>query len=127
MPVRVTFTPNRAGINAAARMEGVYRDLEQRDDRVIAAAVEAVHVRTGAYARGLRKDRFVQRGAGGVRVSATADHAAVLEFGSRPHIIEARHARALFWPGARHPVRKVQHPGTAAQHILRNALRAAGR
>jgi phage virion morphogenesis protein len=31
---------------------------------------------------------------------------------TRPHVIRARHARALSWPGARHPVRSVNHPGS---------------
>lgn len=28
-----------------------------------------------------------------------------------PHVIRPRNAKALFWPGARHPVKKVNHPG----------------
>jgi len=32
--------------------------------------------------------------------------------GTRPHEIRPRLKKALFWPGARHPVRKVMHPGT---------------
>lgn len=31
---------------------------------------------------------------------------------TRPHVIEARNKRALFWPGAAHPVRRVNHPGS---------------
>lgn len=49
-----------------------------------------------------------------------------LERGTRPHIIEPRFKRALSWPGARHPVRRVRHPGTAAQHTLENSAQAAG-
>ncbi|HEV7216691.1 MAG TPA: HK97 gp10 family phage protein [Chloroflexota bacterium] len=32
--------------------------------------------------------------------------------GTRPHVILPRTKRALFWPGAGHPLRRVQHPGT---------------
>lgn len=123
--VRVKFRANRAGITAACRQEGVFRNLERRADRVIDLAAGSVTVRTGEYARGLKRERFLRRGVAGVRVTATADHSAVIEFGSRPHIIEAKNGQALSWPGARHPVRRVQHPGTAAQHALRNALKAA--
>lgn len=28
------------------------------------------------------------------------------------HVIEPRKKKALFWPGARHPVRRVNHPGS---------------
>jgi hypothetical protein len=125
MPARVKVRINQAGVLAACRQEGVFRDLERRTDLVAAAAEAAVNNQSGAYRRGLKKERFIRRGVAGVRLTATAGHSAVLEFGSRPHIIEAKNGAALSWPGARHPVRKVHHPGTAAQHILRNALRAA--
>ena len=123
MQVKVTIS--RAGINACARQEGIYLDLERRADRVIEAAKASVNEQSGAYNRGLRKERFRVRGRAGVRVVATAPHSLVLERGSGPHIIEPKTKKALAWPGGEHPVRKVHHPGTAAQHILRNALRAA--
>jgi len=92
---------------------------------VITAAGFAVHEVTGEYRRGLKKDRFSNRGKAAVRVTATAAHSAVLEFGSRPHVIEPRTKQALFWAGAAHPVARVHHPGTPALHILRTALKAA--
>jgi hypothetical protein len=45
-----------------------------------------------------------------------------VEFGSGPHIIRPRTKRALHWPGARHPVAFVNHPGTPSQPFLRPAL-----
>lgn len=36
--------------------------------------------------------------------------------GTKPHPIVARRKRALSWPGASHPVKRVNHPGTKAQH-----------
>jgi hypothetical protein len=123
--VKVTFKANPAGIRAAGRIPGLYENLERRMLRVKSAAIANVNNRTFEYARGLKMERFVRRGVAGVRLVATAPHSATLEWGSRPHIIEAKDKKALFWLGADHPVRKVHHPGTAAQHILRNALRAA--
>jgi hypothetical protein len=124
--VRVSFRPSRSGINAACRLPGVYEDLERRMLRVKSAAIATVNNRTFEYARGLKIERFRARGGvAGVRLTATAGHSATLEFGSRPHIIEPRDKQALAWPGGLHPVKRVHHPGTPAQHILRNALRAA--
>lgn len=123
--VRVKFKASRAGINAACRSEGVYQRFEHLGDRVIAAAKASVNEVSGDYNRGLRKDRIRVRGRAGVRVTATAAHSLVLERGSGPHIIEPKDKKALAWPGAEHPVGRVHHPGTAAQHVLRNALRAA--
>jgi hypothetical protein len=34
-----------------------------------------------------------------------------------PYTISPRRKRALFWPGASHPVRRVTHPGLTAQHF----------
>lgn len=42
----------------------------------------------------------------------TAAYAPYVEFGTRPHVITAKRKAALFWPGAKHPVRSVNHPGT---------------
>lgn len=125
--MRVRVRISRAGINAAARLPGVYAELERRADRVISAAAFSVTERSGAYREGLKRDRIRVRGRAGVRVTAGAPHSAVLEFGSRPHVIEPRNGQALAWPGGEHPVRRVHHPGTQARHTLRNALKAARR
>lgn len=130
--VRVKVRPGAGRI--VSRSEGVYRDLERRADNVRFLAAYTAPVDTGQYAHGtggpggFRRDRIRTRGGSGVRVTALAPHALIVEVGSRPHIIEPRDKQALSWPGARHPVTRVHHPGTRAHHTLRNALlRAAGR
>lgn len=127
MPYKVTFRPNRAGIARAGNSEGVFRDLDRRADRVIAIAKSTAPVRTGHYRESFFKERTRVRGQAAVKVGNSASYADIIEHGSRPHVIEPRTKQALYWPGARHPVRRVNHPGTPAYHILRNALRAAGR
>lgn len=42
-----------------------------------------------------------------------------VERGTRPHMIFPREKRALWWPGALHPVRKVRHPGFIGRHMAR--------
>jgi phage virion morphogenesis protein len=41
-------------------------------------------------------------------------YAAIHQFGGKtsPHVIRARDAGGLYWPGARHPVKSVKHPGS---------------
>lgn len=60
-----------------------------------------------------------------------APYWATVEFGSPPHTITPRQSgmgrghrrkKALFWPGAAHPVAVVHHPGTPEQAPLRRAL-----
>ena len=43
--------------------------------------------------------------------------------GTRAHTITARRKRALFWKGARHPVKSVRHPGTKAQYLTKRVQR----
>jgi len=48
----------------------------------------------------------------------TASYAPFVEFGTKPHTIVAKNAQALYWPGADHPVRKVNHPGTKPNQFM---------
>lgn len=125
--MKVTFRANRPGVTAAGRSEGVYRELERRADRVIAVAEANSPVKTGEYRASFRKERTRVRGKAAVTIKNIAPHALIVEYGSGPHIIEPKNKQALYWPGAAHPVKRVHHPGTKAFHVLRNALRAAGR
>jgi hypothetical protein len=63
---------------------------------------------------------------GDLIVSATGSdeqsYAYYVEMGTRPHEIRPNGKKALFWPGAAHPVGKVNHPGTRPQAFLRPAL-----
>lgn len=45
-----------------------------------------------------------------------------IEYGTPPHEIRPKGKKALSWPGAEHPVKKVQHPGTRPNPIVRSAL-----
>lgn len=53
---------------------------------------------------------------GGTRWSLSWFHSVFygewLENGTQPHVIIPVNAKALYWKGAAHPVKKVNHPGT---------------
>lgn len=57
-----------------------------------------------------------------VSVTSHADYSKAVHDGSGPHIIRPRSKRALFWPGARHPVKYVNHPGNKANPFMQRAL-----
>jgi phage gpG-like protein len=46
-----------------------------------------------------------------VTVGSDRPYAAAHQFGSKPYVITPKTAKALFWPGAGHPVKSVNHPG----------------
>lgn len=48
----------------------------------------------------------------------TRFYAPFVEFGTRPHVILPKNKKALYWPGAAHPVRKVNHPGSKPNRFM---------
>ena len=57
-------------------------------------------------------------------VSANTKYAEGVEKGTKPHIIRAKNKKALYWQGAKHPVKVVNHPGSKAKPYLIPALEA---
>lgn len=52
-----------------------------------------------------------------------ADYGKHVEFGTLPHTITPKNKKALFWKGAKHPVKKVNHPGTRPNNFIRRTIR----
>jgi len=52
------------------------------------------------------------------------EYGKTLEEGSPPHIIRPKNKKALFWRGAKHPVKMVRHPGTKSYAIVGPTLKA---
>lgn len=79
-------------------------------------------VKTGTLRRSITST--VRGGAGSVvgTVGTNVPYAKAVHDGSRAHVIVPVRAKALFWPGAAHPVRRVNHPGTRPNPFLKNAL-----
>ena len=63
--------------------------------------------------------------AGMLRWFPTADYAPYVEFGTKPHVIEPKDKKALYWQGADHPVKRVNHPGTKANPFMERIIQAA--
>lgn len=67
-------------------------------------------------------------------IKTPASYAVYVNDGTRPHVIEPKgigtfHAgrqltsgSALWWPGAEHPVRRVNHPGITGQHFVEQSI-----
>jgi len=55
-----------------------------------------------------------QANEGGVRIGTNRIYSAIHQFGgkTKPHVIRPKNKKALAWPGARHPARAVNHPGS---------------
>lgn len=118
-------------MGTAASIARQVRDLVQRNKReamqrcvliVEAQAKREAPVKRGTLRRSItsRVERGGSRGVIGTNLS----YARPVHEGSKPHVIRPRRARALFWKGALHPVRSVNHPGNRANPFF---VRAADR
>ena len=76
-------------------------------------------VKTGHLRRGITTD------VGNMEVTvhtSNIKYARGVEEGTRSHIIRAKNKKALYWKGAKHPVKSVRHPGSKAKPFLMPAF-----
>jgi len=59
--------------------------------------------------------RVTETTSNSVTVGTDRPYAVYHQFGTGPYVIRPTTKKALFWPGARHPVRMVNHPGLPAR------------
>lgn len=123
----------RQTINTRAYERGVRRVLGGMSDDV-KRAVERTRIDVQNEARrrapvdtGRLRSSIVSRAETSGRsigyvVGSNVNYAAAVEYGTAPHVIKPKYKRALYWPGAAHPVAQVNHPGTSAQPFLRPAV-----
>ena len=50
--------------------------------------------------------------------TSNVKYAVIVEKGSKPHIIRPKNKKALYWKGAKRPVKLVNHPGSRAKPFL---------
>ena len=61
----------------------------------------------------------------GPDVTYKTSYSRFVEFGTAPHEIFPKDKKALYWPGAAHPVRSVHHPGTKANDYMGRIVQAS--
>ena len=70
---------------------------------------------TGHLRRGIATDI---KGLEATIHTSNIKYAPGVEFGTKAHIIKAKTKKALYWKGAKHPVKSVKHPGSKAKPYL---------
>ena len=55
-------------------------------------------------------------------IKSPAEYAIYQDQGTRPYLIYPKNKKALFWPGAEHPVKFVAHPGIEGKHFVQNSF-----
>lgn len=90
--------------------------LQEAGFKVEEEAKKSAPVDSGYYRNNIGFD-------GKNRVIANADYSAALEYGTKPHVIEPKTAKALHFKSDGQDVftKRVKHPGTKPLAIMRNA------
>lgn len=57
-----------------------------------------------------------------IYTSHGVEYGEYLEDGTPPHVIRPKDKKALYWKGATHPVKQVNHPGTEGFNTIENTL-----
>jgi hypothetical protein len=86
----------------------------------VSTAKSTVHVKTSILQGSIQMRPAQQEGdiARGYWGSFAVKYAIWVEQGTEPHVIFPKTKKALFWPGADHPVRFVLHPGNPPYPFL---------
>lgn len=54
--------------------------------------------------------------------TSNVKYAVIVEKGSKAHVIRPKNKKALYWKGAKYPVKQVNHPGSKAKPYLEPAF-----
>jgi hypothetical protein len=111
-----TFASVAAQLNDLVK-SNKYVAMDRATLHVLSIAMREVRVKTGT----LRRSHARKVEAGGNRgiVGTNLKYARPLHEGYGPHVIRPKTAKALYWKGARHPVKRVRHPGWRGDPWLR--------
>lgn len=115
-------------VRASPQFRSFTRDLERKAVRTAERVADSrVERRTGSYVKNFETTvTFMRTGLNlaRLRLFNSKRHAAIIEDGSRPHVIRPRRARILAFDagGRRVFTNVVHHPGTKPQHVIRDAL-----
>lgn len=104
----------------AAWIEGFGKSLRNRRGELNAAGRRKLGARkplVGASRR-LATEIVYRLDGESLLVGSALAYAPFHQFGTDPYTIRPRNAKMLFWPGARHPARKVNHPGVPARPFV---------
>ncbi len=86
-------------------------------------AKERAPYRTGNLRRSIHSElESVGATSAMAKIGTDVEYARAIEYGTAARVIVPTNKKALYWPGADHPVRRVNHPGTPAKPFLRPAF-----
>jgi hypothetical protein len=84
-----------------------------------------VPFRTGFLLQSFGQRLGALQGTWGPSINYGVSYDTAVEFGTKPHTILPKNKKALYWPGAAHPVKSVNHPGTRPNPYMERIVAAS--
>lgn len=78
--------------------------------------------RTGNARQGIKGEYEGGLNQHNIYLAHSVSYGEILEDGSKPHVITPKNGKFLYWKGAAHPVKKVNHSGTKGFKTLKSVL-----
>lgn len=115
MNIRMEVDTSKLNLNADKVNKAVSQELEKTAHRIERQAKELAPIDTGELRRSITTE-----GSGlDYEIGTNLEYSEYIEDGTSPHIINGN--PYLYWEGASHPVRSVNHPGNRAYLYMETA------
>ena len=115
MNIRMEVDTSKLNLDADKINKAVSQEIEKTAHRIERQAKELAPVDTGELRRSITTE-----GSGlDYEISTNLEYSEYIEDGTSPHIINGN--PYLYWEGASHPVRRVNHPGNKAYLYMETA------
>ena len=116
MNIRMEVDTSKLNLDADKVNKAVSQELEKTAHRIERQAKELAPIDTGELRRSI-----VTEGSGlDYEIGTNLEYSEYIEDGTSPHIINGN--PYLYWEGASHPVRSVNHPGNRAYLYMETAF-----
>lgn len=115
MNIRMEVDTSKLNLDADKINKAVSQEIEKTAHRIERQAKELAPIDTGELRRSITTE-----GSGlDYEISTNLEYSEYIEDGTSPHIINGN--PYLYWEGASHPVRRVNHPGNKAYLYMETA------
>lgn len=104
-------------------LENQRKGIRGQGRRMVTLMREEAPEDKGAFKKRLGFKTFVSSNTAGFRVHMPQPLGNFIVKGTSPHIIRPKRKKALWWEGAKHPVKLVRHPGTKENKFVGRAFR----
>ena len=98
------------------------KELNERINQFVLATHGVIVSETPVDTGRLRSSIVVEEEDDTWVIGTSVPYAEQIEIGMKPTVITPKNKKALYWPGAAHPVKKVNHPGFEGSHMFQKGV-----